>query len=128
MKYAREIPLDKNSTSYSTTPSFTAYQAQSGVPTASSVITFTDKTTVVDVMAISTGAATGGIIGKWGSASVTVTNFDFQVNAGQNRTFVIPQSIMGTASISGANVSNGLYPNMAVKYVGTATSILTAEY
>jgi hypothetical protein len=128
-KYARDLPQDKNNNVYPAPPAYISTQAQRGNPVASSVVTLNDKSTVIDIMAISGGTAAGGILGKWGAASVTATNFDFMVNAGQNRTFVVPQSVQGTASISGANVANGLYPTVAfISATAQACSVFTAEY
>lgn len=127
--YARRLPIDQNNNPYPAPPPFTSNQSQTGVPVASSVITLNDKTTVIDVTVMATAAASAGIIGKWGSASVTSSNYDWVVQAGNFRTFVVPVSVMGTSSVAGANVANGLYNSVSVKTVnGTAASILTAEY
>ncbi len=131
MNYAKQLPLDKNNMPYETLPAFTSQQSQNGVPTVSSVITLSPNTTVLDVTAFSGTAGSGAIIGKWGPSSVTGTNFDWCVNCGVSRTFVIPQSVFGAqlASVAGIGAQMGLYTTVAVK-VATATSasIFTAEY
>lgn len=129
MNYAKQLPQDKQNNVYPAPPAFVALQAQTGVPIASSVISLTDRTTVIDVTV--TGAATGtaAIIGKWGVASVTTSNFDWAVGAGNTRTFVVPVSVFGTNSVAGANVANGLYNSVSVKTVNAvAASVLTTEY
>lgn len=130
MNYAKDFPVDKKGNALPVSlPPYISTQSQAGVPTASSVITLNDKTTVLDVSAIGGAAANGAIIGKWGSASVTATNFDFFVQSGTTRTLVVPVSVQGTSSVAGANVSNGLYNSVAVKTAtAQSTSIFTAEY
>lgn len=128
MNYAKNLPLDKNNYPYETIPSFVSNQSQSGAPSTSSVISLSDKTTVLDVTVFSTAAGNAVIIGKWGPSSVTATNFDWAVQAGQYRTFVVPQSIAGTSSVSGVNVAYGLYNSVAVKSLSTVASVLTVEF
>ena len=65
MDYAKELPLDKNHYPYPAPPAKTSNQSQSGNPVASSVITLSPNTTVVNLMAIGGGAGNAGIIGKW---------------------------------------------------------------
>ena len=80
-------------------------------------------------MVIGTATGSGGVIGKWGNGSVTGSNFDIQVNAGQNLTFAVPQSVFGAplSSVAGANAANGLYNSISFLSVGVA-SVYTAEY
>lgn len=129
MGYPRQLPLEKNNYPISTVPAFTSYQSKGGNPVTSSVLTLSPNTTVIDVMAIGTATGAGGVIGKWGTASVTSSNFDIQVNAGQNRTFAVPQSVFGAplASVAGANAANGLYNSISFLSVGVS-SVYTAEY
>lgn len=131
--YARRLPIDQNNNTFPAPPPFTSYQSQSGNPSASSILTLTQNTTVLQVMSIGGNSGNAGIIGKWaGNAAVSVTgsNFDFMVNSGQVSTFVVPQSVMGnSASIQGANTQNGLYPLVALKWAtAQASSVLTTEY
>lgn len=131
MNYARNLPLDKNNMPFPAPPAFTSSQSQSGAPATSSVITFSANTTVLDVTVFSNASGNSAIIGKWGSASVTSTNFDWVVQSGQYRAFVVPVSVFGAplASVAGANAANGLYNTVAVKAFSTVVpSILTTEY
>jgi len=134
MNYAKEIPLDKNGNPYSdnVNPAFTSLQSQAGVPIASSVITLTPDTTVlmVNVLAPAGATGTGAIIGKWGSASVTSTNFDWMATPNHQQTLVVPRSTnVGTPSVQGINPANGLYSTVAVKTAtAQSASVFTAEY
>lgn len=129
MNYARSMPIDRKGNNYETVPPYPAYARNAGVPTASSVITLNDNTTVIDVTVIGGQAGNAAILGKWGSASVTTSNYDWVVGSGATRTLVVPQSVIGTTSVAGANVMNGLYSTCAV-IVATAqsASVFTAEY
>lgn len=129
MNYAKELALDKKANVYAGIPATVSNQSQKGVPTASSVISLNDKTTVIDVTCIGGQSGNAAILGKWGSASVTGTNFDWIVGSGQTRTFVVPVSVMGTTSVAGANVANGLYNSVAViTATAQSASVFTAEY
>jgi hypothetical protein len=99
--------------------------------TASSVITVNDNTTDLEVAAV---GATGFV--KWISrtdttasviASAGTANFDVIIPAGTVRRLVIPRESMGTASVVGANVQNGLYNRVAYKTAGIG-SILATQY
>lgn len=129
--YARELPLDKNNIPYPAPPAKTSYQSQGGNPVASSVLTLSANTTVLSLMALGGQSGNAGIIGKWGTASVTATNFDIQVNSGQTLTFVVPVSTTGTGtqSVQGINPQLGLFPAIALKAVtAQACSVFSAEY
>lgn len=128
--YGKQLPKSQNEMQYDAAPpAFVSNQSQSGNPAVSSVITLSDKTTVIELMAIGGNNGNAGIIGKWGVGSVSGTSFDIQVNSGQTRMFVVPQSVFGNASIAGANVANGLYPALSVKYATPqACSVLSIEY
>ena len=127
MNYARNLPQDKTNNTYNGLPAFTAYQAQAGVPIASSVISLTDKTTVIDFTVLA-GTSDGAILGKWGPSSVTSTNFDFVVASSTTRTLVVPQSVFGVNSVAGINVQMGLYNTVSVKTATGSASVFTAEY
>lgn len=129
--YAKQQPVDKqNSTMQNAPPAFPTLQSQAGVPVASSVLTFSQNTTVVDVGAFTGTAGSGGIIGKWGAASVTASNFDIFVNSGASNRYVVPVSVFGvTSSVVGANVANGLYTAISLKAATTqSSSVFTIEY
>lgn len=115
--------------SSSPVPAVARYVAGAGV---SSVITLTDNTTTIEVGAV----AGGGVLLKWiatsdTAASVIGTNFDNFVPADTVKKFAIPQERIGTASIVGANVQNGLYKRVAfVSAIGAAlsSSVVATEY
>lgn len=92
-------------------------------PAASSVITFSANTTMVEVSTGNTPLAF-----KWGSASVIAAagtaNFDHLIPIGQTKRYTIPHNTMGaTSSIVGKNALNGLFTTMAVI---SASSIVSA--
>lgn len=127
MAYAKQLPRDKDfQTFQGVVPAFPSLQSQSGVPLTSSVISLSDNTTVVNITTVG-----GAIIGKWGTGSVTGTNFDISIEADGNNSFVVPVSVFGkgmpNGSVVGVAVANGLYNSLAVKTIGSA-SILTTEY
>lgn len=132
MNYAKELPLDKNNFPASLIPAKVSNQSQRGVPLASSVLTLSPNTTVVNIMVISGGAnGSAGILGKWGVSSVTATNFDLQVNAGQNLSFVVPVSTQGTGtqSVQGINPQLGLFNSLSlITATAQSASVFTAEY
>jgi len=111
-------------------PSRKQYLSENG--TASSVITFTDNTTVVEV-----GAVGAPVYVRWvprtdTAASVVAAagataNFDDYVPANTTRIFPIPQETIGTSSIVGANIANGLYNRIAWK-TGGIGSIIGVEF
>lgn len=124
--YAKQFPKDRtNQLVVGAPPAFITLQSQIGNPVASSVITLSSMTTVVGMSAIG-----GTIIGKWGVASVTSNNFDVMVSPNTGtQMFVVPVSVMGTGSIVGANVQNGLYPAISVKQATSSiATVLTIEY
>ena len=127
--YAKEMPQDKNRNPYSAPPAYTSLQSQKGVPIASSVLSLTDRTTVLQVMALGGQAGNAAVLGKWGVSSVTATNYDFMVPVGGVYPFVVPVSVMVASSIAGANVANGLYPAVSfITATATSASVFTAEY
>jgi len=125
----RELPKSKNELQFdSAPPAFTSWQSQIGNPTASSVISLSSMTSVIEITAISGQAGSGGLIGKWGSASVTSSNFDIIIPTGGARQFAVPTSVFGTGA-GGVNVANGLYQTLAVKQAfNVQTSIISVEY
>ncbi len=127
--YARALPMDQQSQRYDGAPAAQiSYQSQKGVPLASSVLTLTDKTTVIEVSAVSGQSGSGGLLMKWGPSSVTASNYDNFIQAGSTRTFVVPQSVFAQTSIAGANVANGLYSTVSfINATAVSTSVYTAE-
>ncbi len=130
MNYCRELPKTKNEMDVpGSPPAFTSWQSQVGNPTASSVLSLTDKTTFLEISVITGASGNGGLLAKWGVSSVTSTNFDFFVNSGVTRQVAVPVSVFGTSSIAGANVANGLYNSISFKNANAqASSVFTTEY
>lgn len=130
MNYAKQLPLDKTATPYPAPPNFPSTQAQAGVPIASSVITLSPNTTVIEMTVLGGQSGNSAIIGKWGTASVTTSNYDFIVGSGNTRVFVVPVSVAaGITSVQGANPANGLYPAVAVKTAtAVSASVFSVEY
>lgn len=98
---------------------------------ASSVITLNDNTTNLEISAVGSPAfvrwvartdTAGSVISAAGTA-----NFDNVVPAGTVRKFLVPIETIGTSSIVGANIANGLYNRVAYK-TAAAGSILTTQY
>lgn len=98
---------------------------------ASSVITVNDNTTDLEVSAVGStgfvkwigrGDTTASVINAAGTA-----NYDVIIPAGTVRRLVIPRETLGTSSIVGANIQNGLYNRVAYKTSGVG-SILANQY
>lgn len=129
IRYAKELPQDKNNQTYPALPAVPANQGWIVVPAASSTIGLTDKTTVLDLTVIGGQAGNAAVLGKWGTATASATNFDFAVNSGQSRTFVVPQSVAGTQSIAGIATQMGLYKTVTlVTATAVSASVIGAEY
>lgn len=102
---------------------------------ASSVITLTPDTTVLEIAAIG-ASPTGGVM-RWVRTTDTQAsvisavggNFAHVIPNNQVRKFAVPIEGMYQApsSMVGANIQNGLYRRVAIKSFGTA-SILVTEY
>lgn len=103
--------------------------------TTSSVTALSSITTVLEIGAVTQGAAI-----KWTTqANLTATssvitvagtaNFDNFIPAGTVRKFVVPRNTqsLSNASISGINVQEGLYNAVAIKTTGIGSVLLT-EY
>lgn len=133
INYAAPLPNDRNNNAMQNMPApkpaLARYINENG--SSSSVLTFNDNTTVIEI------AANGGpAIMKWipttdtsGSVfgSVLGANYDHVVSKDTVRRFVIPRESQGVASIVGANIQNGLYRRVAVRSMGVS-SVMTAEY
>lgn len=122
--YAPQLPRDKADNSLQEYPApIIAIQAQNGVPAASSIVTLSDRTTMIEVAAVG-----NPLLMKWGAATVTATSFDHIIAANSVRRFVVPQSVAGVPSIAGANVMNGLYNKVGFIVATGSASVFTAEY
>lgn len=138
--YASPQPIDRFGNgveSEQSTPG-TAIATNNSGAMVSSIIALDGRATVLEVI---TGSGAVGI--KWfgsvmGSAninpSVTTTNYDNAVPANWIRRFVIPQSVMGTPTVSsivgGFGSQNGLYTQVAVipLQATNPTSIFTSQF
>lgn len=139
--YAVGIPHDKNSEDLQGYPSPIKAKARSANEnaTVSSVITLTEDTTVVEVIAGTTPVAirwvpTTETAAVTPFASVitavgTTSNFDLVIPAGTFRRMVVPIETATTnpQSIQGVNRLNGLYQRIAVKSFAVG-SVLTTEF
>lgn len=137
--YARGIPMGNNQmpASYQAPPAVAAIATtvRDTTATVSSIRTLTADTTAIEV------AATGGpVYIKWLTRSVVDSsvagtsvlatgagaNFDHVIPAASFRRFVVPiatNNPQGYGSFVGANVENGLYPNIAFAG-GTGASVI----
>lgn len=140
VNYSRGVPMGNNNVPFQgngTPPAVAAINTtiRDTTPTTSSIRTLTQDTTAIEV------AATGGpVYIKWLSRAVTDSsvagtsilatgagaNFDHVIPASTYRRFVVPISTnnpQGYSSQVGANVENGLYPNVAF-VGGTGASVI----
>lgn len=131
--YAVGLPHDKNGEVQQNNPApFLALDEwHSENATASSVISFTHDTTVVEI-----GASGGPAAIKWIATTNTnpsvvtaaaTADFDHVIPKDTYRRFVIPieSSTTNPQSIQGANRLNGLYQRIAYKSFGIASVTLT---
>lgn len=132
-RYATPIPNDiaGNDIQGAAVPQPALVSITSENATASSVITVNDNTTDLEVAAV---GVTGFV--KWigrndTTASVIATagtaNYDVVIPPNTVRRLVIPRETLGTSSIVGANIANGLYNRYAWKTAGIG-SILSTQY
>ena len=129
--YAKPLPIDREGTKMLSSPSDAlalATLARDNA-SASSVTSFNDNTTVVEVTAVGTGAAI-----KWAANQATsvvtaagTANFDNYVAVDTTRLLVIPRQSIGTSSIVGLNIQAGLYNAVATKSSGVG-SVLLNQY
>jgi hypothetical protein len=131
------LPRDKGNEAmqnYATHASVKAVYASENA-SASSVITLTPDTTVLEIAAIG-ASPTGGVM-RWvrtadtqGSViSAVGGNFAHVIPGNSVRKFAVPIEVMYQApsSMVGANIQNGLYRRVAIKSIGVASVLLT-EY
>jgi uncharacterized protein (UPF0261 family) len=100
----------------------------------SSVITLSDFTTTVEVMAIGTPAVVRWVATSDTQASVISaagsSNYDILIPTNYYRRLVVPIEKVPTQSVlsgGGSNSRNGLYARLAYKSAGIG-SVLTAQY
>lgn len=104
--------------------------------TVSSVVTLNDNCTDLEVAAVGAPvfyrwvprSETAGVAP---AASVIIAagtaNFDAVIPSGAVRRLVVPIETIGTSSIVGANIANGLYNRIAYRTFGAA-SVLATQY
>ena len=133
--YAPAFGLDKNTNAYKGAPVTSVvarYTSENAI--ASSVITLTHDTTMLEIATLGTGAAMRWVrTGDTEASLVTAVsgaNFNHIVPPNTVRTFVIPKESIGSsgASVQGANRGEGLFQRVAIKTTATAASVFLAEY
>lgn len=142
--YSPVLPRDKNDEvkQLYTPPIVALASTNRENASASSILLLTHDTTEIEVSA--QGGSIFAIAGKWitqanVNASVAATsvisaagtaNFDFIVQNGMTRRFVVPIATFGqtAGSVQGVNRENGLYPAVAFKTTGGNASVLTSEF
>lgn len=99
---------------------------------ASSVITLSAQTTVLEIAAIGNSAVMRFVRTGDTQASVVSAaggNFQHVIGTGTVRRFVVPKESsgggLGAGSIIGVNRDEGLYQRVAIKSIGTASVLLT---
>lgn len=145
-QYAKRQAVDTNGAPMVNIPSPFVALSRGGTTNqaASSVITLTDNTTMVEVGTL--GA--GGAVIRWVPATETAAvvpaasvvsissvgatyppNFDHEIPANSVRRFVVPiETVVQQYSVVGANVQNGLYKRLAFISAGGVSSVLVTEY
>lgn len=132
--YANAIPTDERGNPMQGLPPPVLAQAATAIlATVSSVITFNNNSTDIEVAAPNNAVAIKWIaVGNTNPSvfsSVGGANLDHVVPAGSYRKFVIPRETAGIAGPALANSIHGLYQRMAVVPVnGVISSILVTEY
>ncbi len=134
--YANPIPHDESNTPLQGFPAPVIALASTTIVTnISSVVTFNDNATDIEVAALNAAAAI-----KWigiGAAQTSViastigaNNFDHIIPSGTMRKFVIPRETQGIVGPVPANSIHGLYQRMAVvTTTNTAVgSVLVTQY
>lgn len=131
-----QIPLDKGNTPLQefAAPFIARKQYTNENGTASSVISVTHDTTMIEVAAVGGPAALKWIPTTDTTASVitiagATANYDHVISSGTIRRFAIPLERAGAspASVQGANRANGLYQRVAIKSMGVS-SVLLSEF
>ncbi len=135
LNYATPLPKDDGSTSMQEFPSpVIALATTNAVANISSIVSFNDNATSIEIMAtplaaaikwIGVGAAQTSVISSYAASA----NYDHIIPAGVVRRFVIPRETQGIAGPAPANSIHGLYQRMAVvPIVGAVSSILVTQY
>lgn len=139
INYAKRIPIDEQNNPMQEYPApFKALaRYNTNNATVSSVITLTDSTTVVEITAPGADVAVRWVPATEGAGGAPFAsvisqgasiNLDHLVPRNTVRRFVVPVEGIGTSSIVGANVANGLYKRVAVMSAVAVSSILVLEF
>ena len=139
--YAKPLPVDARNNVMDEYPApYKAVATVSTVPVASSCISLTDRTTVVEIAAVGGAGSFIRWVPRTETAAVSpaasviasglgVANFDHFIPAGTVRRFVVPIEIVPATSIMGANGANGLYNRLAwINASGVSSSVLSTEF
>ncbi len=133
--YAKSLPRDKDGAVMDqyAIPASALGRYGSENATASSVVTLTDNTTSIEVLAQGAGAVlrwvgAGDTQGSVISAA-SGANFDNAIGSNTVRRFAVPieRFVQTPSTIGGANTMNGLFARVALKSLGTG-SVLLAEF
>ena len=136
LNYAPGLPHDKNGEPQQGLPSPFVAKARytSENATASSVVSVSHDTTVIEVAALNGDAAIRWVPTTDTAASVvtiagSTSNFDHVIANDTVRRFVIPieTAITNPQSVQGINRSSGLYQRVALKTMGVA-SVMLSEF
>lgn len=135
IQYAAKLPLDADGVKLQNYPAAKRPLARYGTENiaASSVITLTDNTTVVEI-----AAGAGPVAIRWVAANDTqasvvtagaTANFDHIISPEAPRRFVVPiENVSPQPSIVGLNVQNGLFKRLAWKSASAIASVYGAEF
>lgn len=132
-RYAKPVAVDKNGNTLDSQPlplkALVTIVSENGA--ISSVITLNDNTTDIEIAAVSApvfirwigrGDTAGSVLSAAGTA-----NYDAFLQSNQTKRFIVPIETIGTSSVVGANIANGLYNRLAYK-TGGIGSILSNQY
>lgn len=111
-----------------------SFAATAVVANISSIITFNNNSTELEISALNAPAAIkwigiGAVQTSVIASVATGNNFDHVIPSGTKGRFVIPRETQGIAGPALANSVHGLYQRLAVVTIGaTVASILVNEY
>lgn len=134
-RYAKPVAVDKNGNPLDSQPlplkAITTVVSENA--TVSSVITLNDNTTDIEISGVGAPVVIRWVPRTDTQASVLnaagTANYDSMIAANGIRRFIVPIETIGTSSLVGANIANGLYNRIAWKSIGSVTgSILSTQY
>lgn len=132
-RYSKPVAVDKNGNTLDSQPlpwkANTTVVSENGA--VSSVITMNDNTTDIEISGVGAPVVIRWIPRGDTAASVVsaagTANYDAIVSSGGIRRFIVPIEQLGTSSLVGANIANGLYNRVAWKSLGIG-SIYSTQY